>query len=308
MIAFVASVGFPFAASAVNISIGTVSPTEPTSNVAVTLSASVSAAAGIQYCHLYVESEDVGDMTIFGSTASRSYTFTRGGVHTAFVFCKDNANAMAAGPNTSINVQGALVNTAPLSSQGYSSPEPASPPATQTQTPAPAQTQVQAPVVPPAGAPAFGSLVKLACAADASTDDPCKAVYYYGSDGKRHAFPNSKVYFTWYQNFDAVVTVEPTVMGEMPLGKNVTYRPGVRMVKFTTVNTVYAVGADGVLRWVKSEDVARSLYGADWNTKIDDISDVFYTNYTFGADVNAATEFSAETETAAATDIDHDLN
>jgi hypothetical protein len=245
-------------------------------------------------------------MTITGSTASRSHTFTRGGVHTAFVFCRDNANAMAAGPNTSINVQGALVNTAPLSSGGYVSPTP-EPTPTPTPTPTPEPTPTPAPILaltPPVGAPPQGSLVKLECAADATTDDACKAVYYYGHDGKRHAFPNSKVFFTWYQNFDAVVTVTPSMMGELPLGKNVTYRPGVRMVKFATVNNVYAVGADGVLRWVKTEDLARSLYGADWNTKIDDIADVFFTNYTFGADVDAATDFNAALETSSAADID----
>lgn len=293
-IALVASMSFPFAALATNISIGEVSPTSPSSNVPVTLSASVSSPNGIQYCHLYVESEDVGDMTIMGTIASRSYTFTRGGVHTAFVFCRDNSSAAAAGPNTSINVQGPLVNSPPMSGggSGLSTPPPVYNPA-----PAPA----------PSGAPAFGSLVKLVCPTNARADDACKAVYYYGRDGKRHAFSNSKVFFSWYQNFDTVITVSPSILGGMPLGKNVTYRPGTRMVKFTTVNNVFVVSRGGVLRWVKTEALAQSLYGADWNTKVDDISDVFYTNYIFSTDINNVLEYNVASETAAAVDIDSSL-
>lgn len=93
----------------------------------------------------------------------------------------------------------------------------------------------------------------------------------------------------------------------MPLGKNVTYRPGTRMVKFTTVNNVFVVSRGGVLRWVKTEALAQSLYGADWNTKVDDISDVFYTNYIFSTDINNVLEYNVASETAAAVDIDSSL-
>jgi hypothetical protein len=48
----------------------------------------------------------------------------------------------------------------------------------------------------------------------------------------------------------------------------------------------------GVLRHVKTEEVARSLYGDFWNLQIDDISDAFYANYLFGADVNVPSDFS----------------
>ena len=79
--------------------------------------------------------------------------------------------------------------------------------------------------------------------------------YYIGIDGKRHAYPNSKVFFTWYGNFDAVETITPAQLAAYPLGKNVRYRPGVRMVKFTTLNKVYVVARDGSLHWITSEAV-----------------------------------------------------
>jgi len=60
---------------------------------------------------------------------------------------------------------------------------------------------------------------------------------------------------------------------------------------------VYAVGRYGELRWVTSESVATSLYGGDWNTKIDDISDAFYGDYTFGADITTPGLYSTSYET-----------
>lgn len=285
--ALLVSVGLPASVSAAPPpTIGEVSPVSATVGVPVTMSASVSAPSGILSCNLYVDLEDQGAMTVSGGIASLAYTFPSGGSRIAFVFCRDNDGHLNSGPNASIWVTGAATSSGPFTS-GY------------TPTPAPTSTTP--------GTPAAGSLVKLACSATANTDDPCKAVYYYGADGKRHGFPNAKVFFTWYQNFDSVQTVSSTVLGNMPLGKNVTYRPGVRMVKFTSVNSVYVVARGAVLRWVSTEAVATALYGADWNTKIDDVSDVFYTNYTFGTQISAASDFNPTTEMNQAATIDANL-
>lgn len=161
--------------------------------------------------------------------------------------------------------------------------------------------------VPVSAAPGPGSLIKTACANGAAPDDPCKAVYYYGGDGKRHAFPNERVYFSWYAGFDAVETVAASFMASLPLGANVTYRPGVKMVKFLTLDKAYVVGLGGELRWVTSEEVARALYGQSWNLLIDDIADTFYTDYRFGADVAAASAFDKTAELATAPTIDDGL-
>lgn len=156
-------------------------------------------------------------------------------------------------------------------------------------------------------APSPGSLVKLACPANAGVNDPCKAVYYYGSDGKRHAFPNDKVYFSWYADFSGVQTVSSSFLASLPLGTNVTYRPGAKLVKFTTDDKTYAVGLGGTLRWITTEQAASSLYGSAWNTKVDDISDAFFANYRFGADVASAADFSTAEEMKYAAAIDDDL-
>ena len=76
------------------------------------------------------------------------------------------------------------------------------------------------------------------------------------------------------------------------------------MVKFTTLNKVYAVGRYGNLRWITSEGVATALYGAQWNTQIDDISDAFFSDYTFGPDITPSGTFLPNAEMTSVSQID----
>lgn len=158
----------------------------------------------------------------------------------------------------------------------------------------------------------FGALGFANVASAASAGDLIKAsgaaVYYYGADGKRYVFPNEKTYFTWYSDFSSVKTITDAELAAIQIGGNVTYKPGVKMVKITTDPKVYVVDAGGTIRWVESEAIAAALYGSDWNTKIHDIPDAFFVNYTVGASVAAASYFDPAAATAAATSIDVDKN
>lgn len=112
------------------------------------------------------------------------------------------------------------------------------------------------------------------------------SVYFCGADGKRHPFPNQKIHDSWYAgDFAGVYEVSADALGKISLGKNVTYRPGVRMVKVTTDPKVYAVDADGTLRWITSESVAVALYGQNWNQQIDDLPDAFFFDYKIGTPI-----------------------
>jgi|GEM_PF-4422961 len=135
---------------------------------------------------------------------------------------------------------------------------------------------------------------------------PTDAVYYYGQNGKRFVFPNAKTYFTWYTDFSTVKIITAEELASIPLRGNVTYRPGVKLVKVTTDPKVYAVGANAVLRWVKTENVAKVLHGADWNKKVEDIPDAFFVNYTVGTDIGSASDFSPSGEMIAAKNINLD--
>lgn len=257
-------------------------------NAPATLSATVSdAGSTITRCDLYVNGVLDGAMTVSGGIASRSRTFTAQGTYLVYVRCTNAAGNSTNGTTTSVV---AAASTTPTPT-----PTPTTPvtptPTTPGTTPV---TTVRAP-----------ALMKLACPNYVvAADHPCKAVYYYGLDGRRHAFPNSQVYFTWFNDFSSVVEVTSSFLASVPLGRNVTYRPGVRMVKFTTLDRVYAVGRGGVLRWVMTEEVARGLYGSNWARQIDDIADVFFTDYQFGTDISSGTGYSPSGEALGTTTID----
>jgi photosystem II stability/assembly factor-like uncharacterized protein len=140
----------------------------------------------------------------------------------------------------------------------------------------------------------YESLIKIACEEGSEVNDPCRAVYFFSSDGSRHAFTNERVFFTWFDHFDDVVEVSSETMASIPFGSNVTYRPGEKMVKFQSVDTVYAVEQGGVLRAIASEEVAEALYGEDWNQQIDDIEDGFFGNYSFGDAIESAEDYDVD--------------
>ena len=132
------------------------------------------------------------------------------------------------------------------------------------------------------------------------------AVYYVGKDGFRYVFPNDKTYFTWYSNFDSVKWITDADLATLQIGGNVTYKPGARMVKINSDPKVYAVDAGGALRWVTSESLAVSMYGSNWNTKIDDVPDAFFSNYRSGSDIEVTDDFDPFAATANADDINDD--
>lgn len=149
-------------------------------------------------------------------------------------------------------------------------------------------------------APALnGRLIKLAASS---------AVYYLGNDGRRYVFPNEPTYRSWFPEPPAVRVVSQAEMSSYPLGGNVTYRPGVRMLKIQTDPKIYAVSRNGLLRHVTSEAVAEQLYGPEWNTMIDDISEAFFINYRVGPPIASVFEYDPSAERDRVPTIDHDKN
>ncbi len=106
------------------------------------------------------------------------------------------------------------------------------------------------------------------------------AVYFYAADGKRYTFPTQSTYMTWYTNFNTVKTITDNELAAIDLAGNVVVRPGTNLVKITTVPKVFAVGPKGMLYHIADEATAVSLYGANWASRVIDIPDGFWTNYT----------------------------
>lgn len=249
--------------------VSSINPSTASAGSSVNVSASFSDAVGVTTCNLYVSGSIIGSMDRSSTTAG---TATR-----SYAF------GSAGNYTVEVRCSDAAGNTGSTSR-------------TITVT------------TPGSASPYAGRIVKLVCPAGyIDMNHPCKAVYYVGTDGKRHAFPNERVFFTWYSNFDGIVELNSSALSSLALGTNVNYRPGVKMVKFTTLNKVYAVGRYGALHWVTTEPVARSLYGSAWNTHIDDLSDAFFMDYTFDSDVTPSSSFSPSAETSGVSSIDANL-
>ncbi|MFA6406347.1 MAG: hypothetical protein WCW34_02380 [Patescibacteria group bacterium] len=127
-------------------------------------------------------------------------------------------------------------------------------------------------------------------AATLNTGDLIKAsgpsLYFYANDGKRYVFPNEKTYFSWYNDFSSVKTITDSELAAISLGKNVTIRPGTKLVKITTDPKTYAVTKCGALHWIESEAIAKALYGDAWATRVVDVPDSFFENYSVGSSVS----------------------
>ena len=123
-------------------------------------------------------------------------------------------------------------------------------------------------------------------------------VYWNASNGKRYVFPNIKTFWSWYPTsmLDSVQKISDSELASIPLGGNVTYRPGYKLIKITTDPRVYAVSRYGILRWIANESVAQQLYGWDWTSKIEDVPDAFFSNYTIGAPIYSTSDFNVSAE------------
>lgn len=132
------------------------------------------------------------------------------------------------------------------------------------------------------------------------------AVYYFAADGKRYVFPNDKTYFTWYTDFSGVKTIPARSLSAIPLGGNVTYRPGRKMVKITTDPRVYVVDQGGVLRHIETEQLAQSLYSISWKGQVEDIPDAFFTNYRLGTAIQSTRDFNPQNVLTQTTTIAQD--
>ena len=250
--------------------VGEVSPTSATLDEELVLTVSATDDVGVATCFLFVDGDQRGVMSPFDGEATISYTFLIAGTHDVHAKCYDTSGNLGLGDAISMTVTDPDGGSSG-SDSGTSDEEDEAVSSTSSD-----------------------ALIKMACSGGEAADDPCKAVYYYGDDGERHAFPNEKVFFTWYEDFDDVIIVTDEFMASISLGDNVTYRPGMKMVTFQTTNEVYCVDTESTLRHVTSEDAAEELYGEDWNQQIDDISDAFFGNYSFGDDVDDSSDFDVD--------------
>lgn len=108
------------------------------------------------------------------------------------------------------------------------------------------------------------------------------AVYRIEDDGKRHAFANEHIYFSWYPDFSKVEIISCDALADLMLGNHVPYQAGTRLIKMPSVRTVYAVELDGILRPIPSEEYAATVWGDNWARRVDDLSEALFPSYEVG--------------------------
>ncbi len=121
------------------------------------------------------------------------------------------------------------------------------------------------------------------------------AVYLVASNGSKYVFPDTKTYFTWYENFDSVVKVSVTELDMYPNGGSVSVRPGSKLVKTPDTAMISAVEPNGVTRHIPTAAVASALYGANWASRVIDLIPGFYTQPTYTAGSAVSTTFPTGT-------------
>ncbi|MEK7108364.1 MAG: hypothetical protein AAB898_01710 [Patescibacteria group bacterium] len=123
---------------------------------------------------------------------------------------------------------------------------------------------------------------RAASAGDLVKCEDFSAVYYLAEDGERYIFPNEKIYFSWYPDFHDVKTISCADLATLPLGDRIVYQAGTRLVKIPSDPSVFAVENNGVLREIPDEATAVELFGEDWDARVDDVSEAFWSSFIVG--------------------------
>ena len=107
-------------------------------------------------------------------------------------------------------------------------------------------------------------------------------MYFLDKEDVLHTYPIDTVYFSyWGDDFSAVETISVEEFNQYELGENVPFKAG-SLMKTQIGNKVYRVADNAVLNWIETEEVAKKLYGSNWNKLIYYLPAVFFENYTLG--------------------------
>ncbi len=123
-------------------------------------------------------------------------------------------------------------------------------------------------------------------------------IYYVDEYMMRRPFYDETTYFTYEDDFDAVLEVSADTLAEFTIGAPMLPKAGVVLVKIQSVAAVYMVeeSSDGSywLRWISSEDVAEEMFGASWSSYIIDVDVTLFGRYEMGDDVDEAEDVDTD--------------
>jgi hypothetical protein len=236
------------------------------------------------FCDLYENGKNVGGMTRSTYSAydqgktteiakfTKGVTFTSAGSYSLYARCADTDGNYSSSATKMVTITGSSVAPTPTT---------------------------------PVASVAKGAMVKTACDSYAPKSDSCHSVYYYGADGKRHGFTSEAVYRSWNgSSYSGVVIISMSQMNAMPVGENVTMRPGTSLVKFMGSSTVYAVEKGGALRPIVNEAVAKAIYGSRWTAYIVELPGSVKKDYSYGEKIDSSSDYSKSRAYYSVTSID----
>jgi len=119
-----------------------------------------------------------------------------------------------------------------------------------------------------------GQLIKLA---DAS------AIYYLDQNQIRHLFANQNVFWSWYDGAWADQNIEIVSQEKFDIytaGKNITVRPGTKLIKFQNSGRIYAISPSNVLHHIEA-GVLEKLY-PDYASRLTIMQNSFEADYQVG--------------------------
>jgi hypothetical protein len=119
-------------------------------------------------------------------------------------------------------------------------------------------------------------------------------VYYVTENYGRRIFLNEAVYYTWFDSFTNVVTLDASLLSELPLEGTMLPKAESVLVKIQSSPVVYWLDSSEnefspTLRAIPDEATAAALFGSNWAAYIMDIEPTFFTKFNLGGEVSAVT-------------------
>ncbi|GEM_PF-5333687 len=127
---------------------------------------------------------------------------------------------------------------------------------------------------------------------DVLTSNGLESSYYMAPTMKRYVFPNQATLQTWYPVPEFTIkNIDRKTLEAIPLAGNVTYRAGMRIIKFATDPEYYVVSKGGVLH-AASTSILATLYGTNWNKRVDALEEYYRTNYVIASPLSSSSDYS----------------
>lgn len=140
-------------------------------------------------------------------------------------------------------------------------------------------------------------------------------LFYYASNNKRYRFPLIRDLASWFgalsdeglplQEDDPsicgiAVEIPDEVLDEIPIGGNVTIRPGTYVVALVASPTRYVIGRGHALHRISAE-VGEAVYPETFHGRTRFLPDAFFVNYVGGSDITEPGQYDPDEERTTAT-------